>query len=472
MESLALDHDAVTVILSFLHVRDQFCIGLVCSNWYSAFTQFISRSTKRFKRVRFIVIGNHTNRRVTFFTTAVDTYSQKYGIPSAKVIDWETMLDSIHVSSALSDVKWDEIFDDDPHTMHIVRLDSPGESWEVEKKIIGEGADPMYRTEARGMRIRAEDVQQLQFDKGIIHYQRQWYLGFEHVITLIAQRLESIAESPSRSPVKYRFMNDPREIMIMFDKRQCHALLKQHNIPVPRAAYDVTDYDELRTVMRENDLDKAFVKLAHGSSASGVVAYACIPDAHKYTQFPFTEVATTSAELVKDPVNGSATLYNSLRIRKYTKNNDIRLVIDQLCAEKVIVEEWLPKAKHQNASFDLRIMVINGIVQHFVVRTSLSPMTNLHLGNKRGDSQLFLQEILAKAPQTWRAVKETCEKLARDVFPRSMYMGVDMLLTPGYKEHYVLEVNAFGDLIPNVLHKDMDTYHSEVYESINKYMNT
>jgi glutathione synthase/RimK-type ligase-like ATP-grasp enzyme len=464
------DVDVVDLVLSYLPLKDRLCAGYTCSQWYKR----LKRTTQnKFKNIRFVVIGNHDNRRVTYFTGAVDTFVTKCNISPAQVIDWETALDSLHVTSSLSDLNWEEIFHDEPNTLHIIRFDSPGESFDVEKKIISEGSDTMYRTEARGMRIRPDDVAELAFDKGIIRYQRQWYLGFENVIMTMARRLESVIESQNRvfkSPVNMKFMNDPQEIMIMFDKRQCHALLMRHNIPVPRANYDVRNYDELKQLMQETRLDKVFVKLAHGSSASGVVAYACLLDAEKHSNFPFTEVATTSAELVKDKVTGSATLYNSLRIRKYTKNEDIRLVIDQLCDEKVIVEEWIPKAKQLNASFDLRIMVINGKMQQFVLRTSQSPMTNLHLGNKRGDSEMFLKDIMEKAPHTWRAVQHTCERLGREVFPRSMYMGVDMLITPGYKEHYVLEVNAFGDLIPNILHKGRDTYHAEVYESLEKYL--
>ena len=61
--------------------------------------------------------------------------------------------------------------------------------------------------------------------------------------------------------------------------------------------------------------------------------------------------------------------------------------------EGAIVEEWLPKAVFQGKQFDLRVVVIKGVAKHFVVRLGNSPMTNLHLGNARGDAALFRETI-------------------------------------------------------------------------------
>ena len=80
----------------------------------------------------------------------------------------------------------------------------------------------------------------------------------------------------------------------------------------------------------------------------------------------------------------------------------------------------------QGYPFDLRVVVIAGVAKHFVVRLGKSPMTNLHLGNARGDAALFLQQIGA---QTWREIRQTCEA-AFAVFPKGLYAGVDLLLTP------------------------------------------
>ena len=47
-------------------------------------------------------------------------------------------------------------------------------------------------------------------------------------------------------------------------------------------------------------------------------------------------------------------------------------------------------------------------------------------------------------------------------FPGSLYMGIDLLISPDYRSHAILEVNAFGDLLPGVLSRGVDTYTAEV----------
>jgi hypothetical protein len=44
----------------------------------------------------------------------------------------------------------------------------------------------------------------------------------------------------------------------------------------------------------------------------------------------------------------------------------------------------------------------------------------------------------------------------------SLSAGLDLLLTPGFRRHAVLEINAFGDLLPGIFHDGLDTYGAEV----------
>jgi hypothetical protein len=99
-----------------------------------------------------------------------------------------------------------------------------------------------------------------------------------------------------------------------------------------------------------------------------------------------------------------------------------------------------------------------------VVRQSRSPMTNLHLGNRRGDAALLLQRL---GPARWTDVQKTCRRTAA-LFPGTLYAGLDICLTPGWRRHAVLEVNAFGDLLPDVCCNGMDTYSVEVASILTK----
>ena len=42
--------------------------------------------------------------------------------------------------------------------------------------------------------------------------------------------------------------------------------------------------------------------------------------------------------------------------------------------------------------------------------------------------------------------------------------GRDLLVAPGFRQFAVAEVNAFGDLLPNLLHDGRDTYSAELAE--------
>ena len=41
-------------------------------------------------------------------------------------------------------------------------------------------------------------------------------------------------------------------------------------------------------------------------------------------------------------------------------------------------------------------------------------------------------------------------------------LGIDILIGPNFREHRVLEFNAFGDLLPGVLWEGMNTYEAQV----------
>ena len=192
---------------------------------------------------------------------------------------------------------------------------------------------------------------------------------------------------------------------------------------------------------------RVFVKLAHGSSASGVVAYQTNGRLHQ---------ATTTVEMVRE--GDDLRLYNSRRVRTYRDPAEILALIDALCRHRVHVERWLPKAGLGGRALDLRVVTIAGRPRHTVVRLSRTPMTNLHLLNDRGDVGPVRQRMGEAA---WSAALRTCERAAT-CFPGSLYAGVDLLIQSGWRRHAVLELNAFGDLLPGVLDGGVDTYTAEI----------
>jgi hypothetical protein len=209
-----------------------------------------------------------------------------------------------------------------------------------------------------------------------------------------------------------------------------------------------SSFDELLAELERLGWSRVFIKLRYGSSASGVVAW---ERTRRQMQ------ATTSVELVREA--GQARLFNSLRIRRYRNPAEIGEIIDELCRQGVQVEAWIPKASLGGRTFDLRIVTIAGQPQHLVIRTSRGPITNLHLGNQRGD----LAELFPKwSDATRESVWSTC-RAAAACFPRCLYLGIDLALLAGRKRHAVLELNAFGDLLPGTSNAERDdTYTAEL----------
>ena len=269
---------------------------------------------------------------------------------------------------------------------------------------------------------------------------RQWYLGFREALRLIDRQR---AGCPP-----HRAMNPPDDIALMFDKPRCHARFVAAGIPCPRGLGTPRDYAELRDLMRAAGLRRAFVKLAHGSSASGVVALET--DGRRVQ-------ATTTVEAVAGP-GGELKLYNTRAIRRETSEPAVAAIVDALCRERAHAERWVPKAGIDGGPFDLRVVVIGGRACHRVARIGRSPLTNLHLLNRRGDPEAVRARM---APADWDAALRSCERAAA-VVPNSLYAGVDLVIAAGFRSHAILEINAFGDLLPGVEFAGADTYEAEL----------
>jgi glutathione synthase/RimK-type ligase-like ATP-grasp enzyme len=346
--------------------------------------------------VRLAVVGNPENRRVSLFAEAV----RRAGLPEPEVHPWRDVLTSGRVPGA---------------GVH-VRIDSPGENAEVDvllRELGSTRAGPVTAAE-----------------HGEIAGTAAAFAGLREAL----RRIEAGGGS---------LLNQPADILTMTDKPRCHALLAAAGVPVPPALAPVHDYDSLRGAMSEAGWGRVFVKPSHGSSASGVLAL---------TAAGRRVTAITSVE-----VSGGK-LFNNLRVRRYDDETTVRAIVDRLGPDGLHVERWIPKATLDDRILDLRVVVIAGSPRHVVVRTSRSPMTNLHLGNARGDVAAVRA---AAGEQAWDAAMQTCARAAA-CFPRTLQAGVDLMFRAGWREHAVAEVNAFGDLLPRVLVDGHDTYDAQV----------
>ncbi|MFI2710719.1 STM4014 family protein [Micromonospora sp. NPDC018662] len=349
--------------------------------------------------MRLTVVGNPANRRVALFTRAV----RAAGLPAPDVLPWVDVLTGAAAPSAGT----------------LVRVDSAGE-------------DPLVDRLLRRSPTAARHGE---------------LVGLADAYAGLVAGLARVAAGGAE------LLNRPADVAVLCDKRRCHAVLAAAGVPVPAALPPVGGpatlpavggYAALREAMAAAGWRRVFVKPAHGSSAAGVLALAVGPRGVQ---------ADTTVEPTPDG------LFNSLRVRRHTDEATIAAIVDRLAPDGLHVERWLPKAGLGDRVVDVRVLVVAGRPTHAVVRAARGPLTNLHLGNARGD----LAELRAAAgPAAWSAAMETCERVAA-CFAGSLHVGVDLMFLAGWRRHAVAEVNAFGDLLPGVLADGRDSYAEQVH---------
>lgn len=367
-----------------------------------------------------VVIGNAGDKRVELFQAAL----ARLGLPAARLVEYlDLIAGRVELANMLT-------------PKSIVRIESPGRNFEVERALLALGAE-CEEPEHDGCytRLARKEVEALSFEKGLVLPSRQWYLGYCALLEQIAGAVEP-----------EQLFNLPTDIQLMFDKRACHALLSQQGIAVPMSLGPVHSYDELLELMREKRCSQVFVKLAHGSSASGVVAYRWQGERHQ---------ATTTAQIVLG-VKGTR-LYNSRAIQVYSQQTVIASLIDALCEQRVQVEQWIPKAGYAGQTFDVRVVTIAGETRHSIARLSHSPLTNLHLLNAREDAERIRERL---GERVWARAMADCRRAAQLL--RSLYTGIDLLFSADLRRHAIVEMNAFGDLLPGLLYQGQDTYTAEI----------
>ncbi len=379
----------------------------------------------------FVLIANPETRRVELFQQAL----KDRGLSPARLIAYADLL--AHKCQLAEFDSSETIF----------RFDAPERSFAVDRGFIAAGAG--IEPNGQHQKISAIEAANLPEDLGRIWYQHQWYLGWCQRLRLWTATLQG------------RILNHPEDIIIMFDKVRCQRILAAAEVPVPMMLFtdragegrDRFTIDRLRQTMTTQNINRIFIKLAHGSSASGVVAYELRGE---------MERAITTVERVMEA--GELRFYNSRLIRQYRDRQAIAEIIDFLAAESVQIETWLPKARSHGREFDVRVVVIGGKACQAVMRVGNSPMTNLHLGNDRQDITELPPGLSA---HTWAEMLATCERAAA-CFPRSFYCGIDLLIAPNLKDHYILELNAFGDLLQGITWQGEDTYQTEVRMLLNE----
>ncbi len=356
---------------------------------------------------RFVILGNPESRRVTLFQAALT----RQQLPSAQVVSWLQFLSEgapgFGSGSAL------------------VRVDSFGENFEVQRRLLERGGVPGART--------------LEERHGEVFEPARAHEGFRAAL----RHLEGLfAEQP-----QWDVLNVPSEIDELFDKRRTSRRYRDAGIPVPEAIDDVSlDPSALLDACRERGWDEAYVKLSSGSSAS------CLA----HVEFG------KSGVLVRTSLEWDAPRwFNNLKVRHLRRAAEIDRALGFILSQGAHVEQGIAKARLGDAFFDLRVLCIAHEPRFIVVRQNVLPITNLHLGGFRGELSALKEKVDAEA---WGAAMETCRKVAR--LYRSLHVGIDLMFEADFRSHRVLEANAFGDLLPNLSVDGLDVWEWQIREAL------
>lgn len=355
-----------------------------------------------------LLIGSASSRRSQLLQDAAHAIGLRVG-----VIDWRDVVrdDAAadgHIQRALRDA-------------HVwCKIDPPSDDPQTVDAFIQEGFRLSHRNEPEARPLR----------HGELAYMRWWYTGFMSVLARLEQRLPRL-----------QFFTPMKQIALMCDKLACQRHLTANNVDVPALLGEVTSLDAFEAQFSPDDAPAVFIKSRYGSSAAGVVALRRHRDGRMR--------AYSSARLASD-----GALFSHLKISVYSRREELRALVDALAAQGAYAERWLAKPRAPvapDASYDLRVVTFCGRPRQRIARISRSPMTNLHLGNRRS------------APH-WLAEKqvdmlENTVAKAASAFSPGLSIGFDVVLQP--TRAYVLEANAFGDLLPGLQFEGAGTFDDQ-----------
>jgi hypothetical protein len=255
------------------------------------------------------------------------------------------------------------------------------------------------------------------------HYQRG--------LAIYAERL---------SLVSRRWLVTPTDALLMADKWRCqqHLAALGNSLCTPALLGEIENFDALQARMREQHCHRVFLKTRYGSSASGVLAIRADASFQRWQMISSVEAS-------------DGRLYNSLKLRFDIGLRDIVNIVNQLTIQPCYAETWLSKPKIGNRHFDLRAISFAGLARQCVLRCTNQVLSNLHLGNQRADAAML---------STKRKMQlQSCAAQIQAAFPDSTSIAFDAI--PTAEGLYVIECNAFGDLLPEVRVDGLESYDDQ-----------
>ncbi len=354
---------------------------------------------------RYVAIANPAGKRWQAYAPQLEAFWAERGArPEVEVVPWSAVVPRDGDLDGLA------AFD----RPALVRLESPGRDWDVARLLLQAGEREEGGDGARWA--------QLPYEKGRLVRPGLLYRGFRRVLRGLRR---SFDRRPHLTP-----LSCPLAVAELFDKNATAARLEAAGVPCPPSLPAPNTPGELLDLLRESRFDPAYVKLNTGSSASGIAVV------HTAGEAPWA---------ISSVLRLRGGFFSTRLLRRYS-GDDLRAVLGFLLAEGACVQRGVRMAQIDGQNFDVRVVVVHGRPAFSVFRLSPQPMTNLHLGGRRGDPARCRAAVPTRA---WLDGLDHCVEAAAPY--RCAAVGVDLLFESGYLRHFVLEVNAFGDFFPGLV---------------------
>lgn len=372
---------------------------------------------------RYVVIVNPQSKRWRLYAHELETFWARQGMrPEIRVVPWRELIPRNGDLDGIDHL-------DSPA---LVRIESPGRDVEVMNLLLEAG------TRETPDEVGWRDVA---YRKGLLLRPGLMYRGFARLLRGVRTSLDA---RPQLQPLAC-----PLAIAELFDKSATAQRLTAHGIPVATSWPPPENAATLLGDLRRRRVKTAYVKLNTGSSASGIAVV------HPLDDPPW---AVTSLIQIDGHFHGTRRL-------QQVRGADMEAVLDFLLREGAVIQQGISMAQIDGQNFDVRVVMLYGRPAFTVFRLSSQPMTNLHLGGRRGRPEECRPSIPTRA---WLDALDHCTEAAR-LYPCAM-LGIDLLFERGYLNHYLLEINAFGDFFPGLTDdRGRTIYQVEIEETVRRY---
>ena len=373
-------------------------------------------------KANFLIIGDLSGRRVKSFVDCL-TYTNENRY---KIISWIDILDDI------------SNFEKNINENTIIKLEPPEKNMEIYRKFL--------KVDTCNQKLSEKEIDNIDFSNYQIVEPEQWYQGFKTT-------LESMDKIYKENSSKNIFcMNDFKETLVMMDKSKTYYTLKdkvkEYDFCLPLKLETPKTYKEFKEIYGDKFI-RCFIKLRYGSGGTGVIAY---------RNNPRTNDENIFTSLNYESLKGKKIFYSNSKVNFFSSKDIVEPLIDWVLSNGPHIEEWIPKTSYKRNFFDTRAFVINKKAEYLISRLSKSPITNLHLRNKRADSLNIVSkeniEIISKAAED-----------VMKIFNKSLYGGIDVVCSKNYRP-YIIDVNPFGDLFHNLIGTDKNVHYLEIKKAI------